>query len=368
MNPDELYMKIALDMARKGKGRVEPNPMVGALVVHDGEIVGRGFHRGFGLPHAEVEALEQAGGRARGADLYVTLEPCCHQGKTPPCADAIVAAGIARVVAAMEDPDGRCCGAGFARLADEGVACVSGILEQEARILNAPYIKLRSRGIPHVIAKWAMTLDGRIAPAPGRRAVISTRKSRELVHRIRGEVDGIVVGVGTVLADDPQLTCRLKGYDSPLRIILDSRARTPLDSNVVRSAREVPTLVAVTEGAAPGRIAGLRDAGVDVLPVAPENGRVDLNRLLRNLGEREMTNLLIEGGAEVLASAFASGEVDRVMAFIAPRIFGGRSAVPPLGGRSLLALGGPLELDGMRMREIDGDVLIEGFVRRPSPS
>ncbi len=366
MDQDELFMKIALDFAVKGRGRVEPNPMVGALVVKDGEMVGKGFHRAFGKAHAEAVALEEAGPRAQGADLYVTLEPCCHFGKTPPCADAVIAAGVARVVAAMEDPDCRCSGKGFCALEKAGIRVKKGVLEDRAREMNAPYIKLRTRGMPFVTAKWAMTMDGRISSGPGEASAISCRKSRELVHELRGEADGILVGVGTVLADNPQLTCRVESRRTPARIIMDSRARTPVDSVVVRSAKATPTIIAVTPAADRGAVAALAGMGVEILELPAKDGKVDVVPLLAKLGERQMTNLIVEGGAEVFGSFFVAGEVDRVMVFVAPKIFGGGRAVPVLSAGLPACPGGSLPaLGSMSSRIVGEDVLIEARVLKP---
>jgi diaminohydroxyphosphoribosylaminopyrimidine deaminase/5-amino-6-(5-phosphoribosylamino)uracil reductase len=357
MDPDDLYMKIAIDLAAKGRGRVEPNPMVGALVVHDGEIVGKGFHKAFGGPHAEVAALEDAAGRTRGADLYVTLEPCCHVGKTPPCTKAIIAAGIVRVVSAMTDPDERCSGRGHSELEEAGIKVRTGVLEEEAKAQNAPYIKCRERGVPYVIAKWAMTLDGKISPKRGRSATISCRRSRELVHRVRGMVDAILVGMETVLADNPRLTCRVEDGRSPLRVVLDSQCRTPPESHV--ASEEAPTLLAVTEHAPREREKALTSRGVEVLRCKEKDGRVDIAHLLTHLGSRGVTNLLVEGGGEVLASFFAAKEVDRVMVFVAPKIMGNRLAPSAVAGPGPLTPGG-LPLSGVTIKTVGDDVLIEG--------
>ncbi len=362
VDQDELYMKIALDLAAKGKGRVEPNPMVGSLVVLEGEIVGKGYHRAFGAAHAEAAALEEAGPRARGADLYVTLEPCCHWGKTPPCSDAVIASGIVRVVAAMEDPDRRCSGKGFGKLESAGIILKKGVLESEARELNAPYVKLRTFGVPFVTAKWAMTMDGKISTGPGESSVISCRKSRELVHAIRGGSDGILVGVGTVLADDPQLTCRVEGGRSPLRIVLDSGARTPADSVVVATAKSTPTLLAVSPQAPRAKVEDLAARGVRILEIPPGDGGLDIGALLGKLGDMQMTNLLVEGGSRVFSSFFAAGLVDRVVVFVAPRIFGGEAAPTAVGGKPLPNLGAGCKFRNVAAKPVGDDILIEARI------
>ncbi len=287
MSPDptvdpEMWMRRALAEAARGLGAVEPNPMVGAVVVRDGQVVGIGHHARFGGPHAEVVALEAAGEAARGATLFVTLEPCCHHGKTPPCTDALIRAGIARVVAAMGDPFARVAGAGFARLAEAGIAVEVGLLGDEARRLNAPYLKRLETGRPFVTAKWAMTLDGKIAARTGQSAWISGPRSRALVHEVRGRMDAIVVGIGTALADDPQLTARPPGPRTATRVVLDASARLPFRSRLATTATEVPVLVAATLSAPADRVHDLRGFGVRVLEL-PEAapGRIDIGALPR---------------------------------------------------------------------------------------
>ena len=276
MESDDLFwMRRALAEAERGRGAVEPNPLVGAVVVREGRPVGVGHHARFGGPHAEVVALEAAGAAARGATLYVTLEPCCHHGKTPPCTEAVLAAGIRRVVAAMTDPFPKVAGGGFARLAAAGLEVESGLLETEARRLNAPYLKRLATGRPYVIAKWAMTLDGKTATASGDSRWISGPRSRALVHELRGRMDAILVGIGTALADDPQLTARPPGPRRAARVVLDSAARLPPDSRLARTAREIPVWVAVTERAGAERRAALAALGCDILcpPEAARSGR-----------------------------------------------------------------------------------------------
>ena len=262
---DLWHMQRALELAAQGQGFVEPNPMVGCVIARGAEIVGEGWHRRFGQAHAEVEALRIAGSRARGATLYVTLEPCCHQGKTPPCTRAVLAAGVARVVAAMADPFPQVAGGGLAELRAAGVEVQTGILENQARKLNAPYLKLLSAGRPWVVAKWAMTLDGKIAARTGDSRWISSPASRQLVHQLRGRMDAILVGRGTAAADDPQLTARPPGPRTALRIVVDTRASLSLASRLVRTAREVPVLVAVGPEAASADCANLQAAGCEVL-------------------------------------------------------------------------------------------------------
>src|SRR5229473_850735 len=244
---DEKWMARALELAEKGRGYVEPNPLVGAVIVHDGKVVGEGWHESFGKPHAEINALAKAGEAARGAALYVTLEPCCHHGKTPPCTEAILRAGVLRVVAAMKDPFPAVAGQGVARLRQAGVVLEMGLMENEARRLNAPYLKLISTGRPYVHAKWAMTLDGKIATRTGDSKWISGEMSRRHTHELRGRMDAIIVGIGTVLADNPSLTVRPPGPRVPVRVVLDSRGRLPESCQLAMTARETPVLVVAAD-------------------------------------------------------------------------------------------------------------------------
>ncbi len=327
------FIERALELAARGAGFVEPNPMVGAVVVRDGAVVGEGFHERFGGAHAEVNALAAAGTAARGATLYVTLEPCCHHGKTPPCTEAIIAAGIARVVAAMADPFDRVAGGGFQRLRDAGIEVEVGCMQAAARRLNAPYLKLIATGMPYVHAKWAMTLDGKIATASGESKWISGPESRRVAHELRGRMDAIVVGIGTVLADDPLLTARPPGPRTALRVVLDSRGRLPAASHLARTARDLPVLVAVTDQAPTSLTSVLSELGCEVLPLPRGERGIEADSLLRELGRRRLTNVLVEGGGAVLGSFFDADQVDEVHAFVAPKLFGGASARSPLAGQ-----------------------------------
>ena len=372
-------MRRALVLARQGEGCVEPNPMVGAVVLDaDGHTVGEGYHQRFGEAHAEVNALAQAGKLARGGTLVVTLEPCCHHSKTPPCTQAVVAWGVRRVVAAMQDPFPKVAGGGFAQLREVGVEVDVGLLEAEARRLTAPFCKLVETGMPFVHAKWAMTLDGRIASRTGASRWISGPESRAVTHRLRGRMDAIVVGIGTALADDPLLTARPPGPRNATRIVLDSHARLPVESQLVRSVDQAP-LVVVTGPAAPEeRVSKLRAVGVEVLVVAaavrsrhaprdePHDAKrddcVDLRELLRELGRRQFTNVLVEGGGRVLGAFFDQQLINEVHVFIAPKILGGSAAVSPLAG---LGLSSPEESPSFLDRTVEqlgADVYIRGRV------
>jgi len=359
---DEAAMRRALELAAGGRGFVEPNPQVGAVVARPeegGRIVGTGWHERFGGPHAEVQALAAAGDAARGGTLYVTLEPCCHHGKTPPCTDAILAAGIARVVVATEDPFPAVAGRGIAMLRAAGLVVDTGLCREAAMRLTAPFRTLVTTGLPWVIAKWAMSLDGRLAAGPGQDRWISSPESRTLVHDLRSRIDAIAVGIDTVLADDPALTARptagtAAGPRHPLRIVLDARARLPLDSTLVRTARELPVLVAIGPDAPGSRVAALEAAGCEVWrgPDRDRGGR--LMALLRELGDRRLTNVLVEGGPTVLATCFAAAAVDEVWTFVAPKLLaphgtGSPPAVPPL--------------DIEEVSHPGGDILVRGVVR-----
>ncbi|GAB6876478.1 bifunctional diaminohydroxyphosphoribosylaminopyrimidine deaminase/5-amino-6-(5-phosphoribosylamino)uracil reductase RibD [Thermaerobacter litoralis] len=362
-------MRRALELAARARGRTHPNPMVGAVVVQDGQIVGEGYHRRAGEPHAEVEALQRAGPRAQGATLYVTLEPCCHHGRTPPCTQAILAAGVRRVVAAMEDPDPRVAGRGLRALAGAGLQVAWGLEEDRARRLNEAYLVHRLLGRPMVTLKYAMTLDGRIATARGDSRWITGPRARRWVHRLRDRVDAILVGVGTVLADDPALTVRLHpGGRDPLRIVLDSQARTPPAARVVQVARQssAPTWVAVTPWAPRERVARLERAGVRVLrlPAGPD-GRVSLPHLLDELARSGVLHLLVEGGATVHAAFFTARLADRVIAWVAPKLIGGERAPGPIGGAGFERMAEAPVLQRVRWRQVDGDLVVDGYLRDP---
>ncbi len=329
-------MSVALSLAPNGRGAVEPNPMVGAVIVRDGREIARGWHRRFGGPHAEIEALtaaREADFDVRGSTMYVTLEPCCHFGKTPPCTDAIIGAGIGRVVVAMQDVDPRVAGKGIAQLRAAGIEVTTGVCEAQARELLAPYIKLRTTGRPWVICKWAQTADGYIAlPSGDKRRWISCEESRLRVHVLRGLCDGILVGVGTVLADDPLLTNRSLRGKQPCRVVLDANLRTPPKSRLARTAAESPVIVVACEAAIAARpeaAESLRGAGVGLLPVdrvsAAKEPMIDLPALLDELGRRQWTYLLVEGGAKVLASFISAGLADEIQVYISPDTAGASS-------------------------------------------
>jgi len=355
---DAFWMRRALQLAAVARGRTSPNPMVGAVVVRDGVEVGSGYHRGPGAAHAEVEALRRAGARARGATLYVNLEPCDHHGRTPPCTDAILAAGVRRVVVAVEDPDPRVRGRGIRRLRQAGVQVEVGVLEGEARRLNAAYVKHRTTGLPWVTAKWAMSLDGRIATRTGASRWITGPQAREYAHRLRDRHDAVMVGVGTALKDDPALTCRVPGG----RVVLDCRQRLPPHARMRREGGSA-VVVATTPGADPARADQVRGAGAEVWVCEPEGGRVSLRDLLGRLADRGVLSVLVEGGAALHASLLEAGLVDRVVALLAPVLVGGEAALPPVGGTGVAELSRALRLENVVVRRFGQDVCVEGEVR-----
>lgn len=362
-------MRRALALARLGEGLVEPNPMVGAVLLDDRQqLIAEGWHERFGAAHAEAAALKRAGPRARGATLFVTLEPCCHQGKTPPCTEAIIAAGVRTVVVAHRDPFPAVNGQGLARLRAAGVEVQTGLLESEAARLIAPFAKLVLAGMPYVHAKWAMTLDGRIASRLGRSRWISSPASRAAAHRLRGRMDAVAVGLKTVLADDPLLTARPRGPRTPTRVIIDSLALLPLESRLVASIDQGPVLVAATQAAPDQRVAGLRRRGVEVFvgPAVegPHGPRVDLSSLLRDLGRRQFTNVLVEGGGRLLGSLHDGGLIDELHVFIAPKLLGGELARCAVAGQGADQ---PPELPSLVdpiVERLEGDVYIHGALAR----
>jgi len=367
MHGDTASMRRALRLAALGR-HASPNPMVGCVIVNDaGQIVGEGWHPRAGEPHAEVFALREAGERARGATAFVTLEPCSHHGRTPPCADALLAAGIKRVVCAMADPDERVSGSGFEKLRRGGAEVAVGLLEAEARALNAAYIKHRTTGLPWVVLKTAMTLDGKITTSTGDSKWITSPVARRAVHRqLRDWCDGVMTGVGTVLADDPALTTRLihKAGRNPWRIIVDSQLRTPLDSQVVRqSALDGKTILATIPDADPQRRAALEERGCHILLCEPSDGHVDLSDLLRRLGTRgDMISVLVESGGQLAASLLSAHLVDRWLAFIAPKIVGGTDApgpVGPVGTLGIRRMAEALKVQFQQVRRCGPDIVID---------
>jgi diaminohydroxyphosphoribosylaminopyrimidine deaminase/5-amino-6-(5-phosphoribosylamino)uracil reductase len=361
---DEKYMRTALQLAAKAKGRTSPNPMVGSLVVKAGKVVSRGFHRKAGEAHAEAMALAKAGKAAQGATLYVTLEPCSHTGKrTPPCTPLVIQSGVKRVVVAMIDPNPRVSGGGIRSLQTAGIEVVTGVLEAEARRLNEAFIKHITTGMPFVLLKIAQTLDGKIATASGESKWITGEKAREEGQRLRNAHDAILVGINTVLADDPALTTRTPDGRDPVRVIVDSHLRIPLHAKVLTQESQARTIIATLASAPQNKMKRLRNAGGEVLSVKSTQGRVDLRDLMRKLGKMGIMSVLIEGGAEINASALKAGIVDKVVIFIAPLLMTGKDSLCSIGGVSPLKLGHAVKLSNVTSRFIGQDLMITGYAR-----
>lgn len=367
---DRQWLRLAISLAATVRGRVAPNPAVGAVLVRDGLLVGAGATAPPGGPHAEIVALQQAGERARGATLYVTLEPCAHYGRTPPCVDALIAAGIERAVIAVGDPNPLVDGRGFARLAAAGVRITRGLLAEEATALNSDFFTRLATGRPEVTAKFAASLDGRIATRTGDSRWITGEDARRHVHHLRDIHDAIMVGLGTVRADDPLLTTRLPdaaagagGPHHPLRVIVDSAARMPTTAAMLRPGTPGRTLVAVGDAAPAERVTALRRAGAEVVRFPVPDGRVDLGALLDHLGALGFNSVLVEGGATLLGALFDSGLVDRVAAYIAPLVIGGNGAPAAVGGEGPAVLADVHRLHNVDVIRLGSDILMTGRVR-----
>lgn len=365
MTDDERFMQRALDVAARARGLTSPNPMVGAVIVRDGAMIAEGFHRAAGEPHAEIEALAAAGPQARGATLYITLEPCTHHGRTPPCAPAVVASGVRRVVIATSDPNPKVAGRGIELLREAGIDVATGVLAEPASALNRVFFTAMREGRPHVTLKAASTLDGKIADLHGASKWITGEAARLEARRLRSEADAIVVGIGTLLADDPALTVRLDGPwpRQPLRVVLDSKARTPVTARVIQGEPRGLAVIAVGADAPADRVRALESAGAQVVHCPGADGRVSPIDLLTALAGREVRGVLVEGGAEVAGAFLEAGLVDRVAMFVAPLLLGGATAPTAVAGAGR-ELKRALSLEHVEVRRIGDDVLIEGDVRR----
>jgi diaminohydroxyphosphoribosylaminopyrimidine deaminase/5-amino-6-(5-phosphoribosylamino)uracil reductase len=356
-------MSMALRLAKRGIKGAAPNPAVGAVIVKNDKVVARGYHARFGGPHAERVALAKAGGAARGATMYVTLEPCRHFGKTPPCTDAIIEAGIRKVVFAHRDPIEFISGKGAAQLKKAGIAVVEGVLREDAALLNLRYLKRARTGTPYVTLKWAMTLDGKIATASGDSRGISSKEALKYAHSLRRDADCVIIGIGTALADDPLLTCRLVRGRNPARIVLDGRCELPLESKLVRSVASAPVIVAATSGAPAARRKALEARGVEVLIVRGHKGRPDVKALLKELCRRNFSSVLVEGGGEAHAAFLESGLADEVCAIVCPRIIGGRGAATPVAGKGIARVSEALQLRHPTVRRLGADTAISGRLK-----
>jgi len=355
------FMEIALELARRGKGRTNPNPLVGAVVVKGGKIVGKGYHKGVGLPHAEVNAIKDAGSKAKGGDLYINLEPCDHYGRTPPCTSAIIKAGIKRVFIGMRDPNPLVSGKGINRLRRAGIEVKTGLLKEGCRKLNEAYIKYITTKTPFVTLKMALTLDGRIATREGVSKWITGEKARRYVHRMRGEVDAVMVGVGTVLKDDPHLTTHLVKGKNPHKVVVDETLKIPLNARVFNLSHGVRLFLATTQKASLKRIEGVRGKGAEVILLPEKEGGVDMDKLMLELGKRGIMELICEGGMRVATSAIKDGIIDKVVLFYSPRFLGG-NGIPIFGNIGVKGLEDSIPLRDVEVKRIGGDIMVEGYV------
>jgi len=352
-------MKAALGLARRGVGKTSPNPAVGAVVVRKGKVVGKGYHRMAGLPHAEIEALRMAGGKAQKADLYITLEPCNHKGRTPPCTESILAAGIGRVIVGAEDPNPRVAGRGIKRLQRGGVAVSTGILRDECAKVNEAYNKYITTGLPYVTLKLAATLDGKIATKAGESKWITGSRARRHVHKMRSEADAVMVGGGTVRRDDPELTVRQVGGRDPVRVVVDSELGLSPEAKVFGPRGRL--IIATTRKAGKAKVKAAEERGATVLILPAMKGGVHLGRLMAVLGEMEIMAVMLEGGGRLAASCVRSGIVDKLCLFYAPKIVGG-DGVPLLGGLGVKQLVDSTSVKNMTIKRFADDFMVEGYL------
>lgn len=362
---DEVFMQRALELALKAQGRTSPNPIVGAVVVKDGNIIGEGYHQRAGTPHAEVHALAAAGETARGATMYVTLEPCSHYGKTPPCARAVAEAGLKRVVVAVLDPNPLVQGRGLEILNQAGIKTTVGVMEAQARRINEFFFKYITTGRPFVTLKMAMTLDGKVATATGDSKWISNEASRRYVHELRNTYDAVMVGIGTVLKDDPRLNTRLEGTDTrdPIRVIIDSGLDIPLDSQIVQSAPKQPTIVFCGSDSSAVKAGRLEKQGIKIMPLESQSDQIPLHTVFDLLGKMNICSVLVEGGGTINGSIIDHHLADKVHWFIAPKIAGGSSAPSPVGGKGVEQMSAACQIADVDLKMFGDDVLITGYIR-----
>lgn len=357
---DQEYMRRAIALAKKGKGKVNPNPLVGAVIVKDDKIIAEGYHEKYGDLHAERNAFSHLKNKedAKGATMYVTLEPCCHHGKQPPCTEAVIEHGIKKIFVGSDDPNELVAGKGIEILRNAGVEVVTQFLKEECDSINPVFFHYITKKTPFVLMKYAMTMDGKIATHTGHSQWISGEESRARVQETRNELKGIMVGIGTVLADDPQLTCRIEGGRNPIRIVCDSKLRIPLDSKLVKTAKEVETIVATTVAADTEKKKELEKASVVVLEIKEKNGQVDLKDLMLKLGERQIDGILLEGGGTLNYRAICEGIVNRIEAYIAPKIFGGAGKFSPVGGEGVALAGDAFSWKMTGCEKVGEDILL----------
>ena len=369
--PEEKYMRRAIELAKKGSGHVNPNPLVGAVIVRDGEIIGEGYHECYGQLHAERNAIANAkkrGNSLEGSTIYVTLEPCCHYGKTPPCTEAIIEEKIARVVVGSDDPNPLVSGKGFQMLREKGIEVIPHFLKEECDAMNHVFFHYIRTGTPYVAMKYAMTMDGKIACYTGDSKWVTGEESRAHVQTLRNHYKGIMAGIGTVLADDPMLNCRIEGGRDPIRIIADSHLRIPMDSQLVRTAGQQPLIVACLPDADEEKAAQLQEKGVEVLRIPgvttaditeEQKEVISLPVLMKELGARKIDGILLEGGGQLNESALQAGIVDRIYCYIAPKIFGGAQAKTPIEGQGLTRAADAWQFNRIGMQEFGQDILLE---------
>ena len=358
---DIQYMKLALELAKKGRGRTSPNPMVGAVIVKNGEIIAEGYHERYGQLHAERNALASCTCSPEGATMYVTLEPCSHYGKQPPCVESILEAGISRVVVGCGDPNPLVSGRGIRILREKGVEVTENVLREECEALNKIFFHYIRTKTPYVVMKYAMTMDGKIATHTGASKWITAEAAREHVQKTRHELTAIMVGVGTVLADDPLLTCRIPGGKNPIRIVCDTQLRTPMDSQLIKTAGEIPTIIA-TCCKEEKKQRAYEQAGCRIIRVEEKKGQVDLQELMQRLGEEQIDSILLEGGSTLNWSALETGIVQKVQTYIAPKLFGGREAKAPVGGEGVCLPRDAFRLGHTEITRLGEDILLESEV------
>ncbi len=361
------FMKIALEEAKKGCGWVNPNPMVGAVIVKDGEVIGKGYHKMYGGHHAEINALSSCTANPAGGTMYVTLEPCCHYGKTPPCTEAIIKSGIKEVVVGVKDPNELVSGRGIKRLRKSGIKVISGVLEEECIELNEVFFHFITNKTPFITMKYAMTMDGKIATDSGKSQWITGMTAREHAHYTRHANSAIMVGVGTVLADDPMLNCRLPGCKDPVRIVCDTNLSIPLESKIVKTANNITTFVATSVKSDDEKARELRQKGVFIINVSQMEGHVNLPELMEILGQKKIDSVLLEGGATLNSAALKSGIVNKVNTYIAPKIFGGEMAKSPVGGIGIDSPDEAYRLAGRKETLLGEDILLEYTLKRREP-
>ncbi len=354
--PERKYMERAIELAKKARGFTNPNPLVGAVIVKNGRIIGEGYHRCFGQLHAERNAIASLKEDAKGADIYVTLEPCCHYGKTPPCTEAIIRQGIGRVIIGSRDPNPKVCGKGAEILREAGIEVIEDFMKEECDELNPVFFHYITTGLPYVTMKYAMTADGKIATRTGKSQWISNEKSRDYVHRMRHESMAIMAGIGTVLADDPMLNVRIEGLKSPIRIVCDSHLRIPVDCRICKTAKEYRSIIVCTEENE--KAEKLREMGLEVLKVREKEGEIDLRELMEKLGAMGIDSILLEGGAVLNDSALRAGIVQQLFVFIGPKIFGGKEARSPVEGKGIELVDEAVELELKDVQRLGGDIML----------